>query len=94
MALDVHAEDVRRPGDGLIRGAYQLDAAGLAAAADLHLGLDDRLAAQPLGRLAGRLRRVDDFTGQHRYTVLGEEVPRLVLEQVHARPSLVFSESP
>ncbi len=70
-------------------GGGQLDATGLAAPADLHLGLDDGLAAQPLGRLAGRLRRVDDFTGQHRYTVLGEEVPRLVLEQVHARPSLI-----
>lgn len=90
VALDVHAEDVRRPGDGLVRGGGQLHAAGLAAAADLHLRLDDRLAAQPLGGLASRLRRVDDFTGQHRYTVLGEEVPRLVLEQVHARPSLVF----
>src|SRR5690606_40619988 len=72
VALDVHAEDVRRAGDGLVRGGGELDAAGLASTTDLHLGLDDRLAAQTLGDLARRLRRVDDFTGQHRYTVLGE----------------------
>ncbi|AGS71326.1 putative hydrolase [Streptomyces collinus Tu 365] len=88
VALDVHAEDVRRTGDGLVRGGGQLDATGLAAATDLHLRLDDGLAAEPLGDRARRLRRVDDFTGQHRYIVLGEEVPRLVLEQVHALPSL------
>lgn len=88
VALDVHPEDVRRAGDGLVRRGGQLHATGLAAATDLHLGLDDGLAAQTLGDLARRLRRVDDFTGQHRYIVLGEEVPRLVLEQVHALPSL------
>ncbi|GAA4952946.1 hypothetical protein GCM10023238_19140 [Streptomyces heliomycini] len=74
--------------DRLVGGGGELDAAGLATAADLHLGLDDGLATETLGGCAGRLRRVDDFTGQHRYIVLGEEVPRLVLEQVHALPSL------
>ena len=72
---------------GVVRVGGQLHAAGLAAAAGLDLRLDDRAAAESLGHLARRLRRVDDFTGQHRYAVLGEEVPRLVLEQVHARPS-------
>ncbi len=88
VALDVHAEDVGRVLDRLVGGRRQLHAAGLATAADLHLGLDDGLATEALGGCAGRLRRVDDFTGQHRYIVLGEEVPRLVLEQVHALPSL------
>ena len=41
VALDVHAEDVAGvlADLGLVVG--ELDAAGLAAAADLHLGLDD-----------------------------------------------------
>ena len=42
VALDVHAEDVGRPGLRLVGVRGQLDAAGLAAAADLHLRLDDR----------------------------------------------------
>ena len=56
-ALDVHAQD--RPGHGLGFGGVpgQLDATGLAATADQHLGLDDDLLGagreEMLGRRAG-----------------------------------------
>jgi hypothetical protein len=52
VAADVHAQDPLGLLAGLGRVLGQLDAAGLAAAADLHLGLDHHRAAD-LGR--GRL---------------------------------------
>ena len=48
VALDVHAEDLLGLGLGLVRVVGELHAARLAAAADLHLGLDHH------ARLAGR----------------------------------------
>ena len=41
QALDLHAQDVGRVLEGLVGGLGELDAAGLAAAARLDLGLDD-----------------------------------------------------
>jgi hypothetical protein len=41
VALDVHAEDVAGVLAHLVGVVGELDAAGLAAAADLHLGLHD-----------------------------------------------------
>ena len=48
VALDVHPEDVPGVGAHLVGVVGELDAAGLAAAADLHLRLDD-------DRIAGRV---------------------------------------
>ena len=57
VALDVHAEDVGRRGPRASSASVgQLDAAGLAPAADLDLGLDDDPAAEALGDRAGLLR--------------------------------------
>ena len=76
---------------GLVGGRGQLHAAGLAAAAGLDLGLDDGTPppVAPICSAAARASSgvVGDVAGQHRYTVLREEVPRLVLEQVHECPS-------
>ena len=54
--LDLHPEDVRRVLEGLVGGLGELDAAGLAAAAGLDLGLDDAEAVL-LGGGPGLLRR-------------------------------------
>ena len=76
-ALDVHAED--RPGDRLrLRGVRgELHAAGLAAPADEHLGLDDdRVGAQGESPLRGRPclgRRPGDFPGGDRQALGHEE---------------------
>src|SRR5690606_26633797 len=87
VALDVHAEDLGGPLAGLLGGAGDLDAARLAAATGLHLGLDDDHAAVGGEQLAGRGLRLlgggDDDAAQHGDTVLLEDVTRLVLEQVH-----------
>ncbi len=49
VALDVQAEDRLGLGAGVGGVVGELDAAGLAAAAGLHLGLDDDLGAEALG---------------------------------------------
>ena len=57
-ALDVHAQDGFGVGFGFFGRARELDAAGLAAAADEHLGLDDhgrRAATEVGGRLLAGL---------------------------------------
>ena len=72
---------------GLVGGLGDLDAAGLAAAADLDLGLDDghaaALGADLLGGRAGLLRGGGDGAGEHRHAVLLEHVSGLVFEQIH-----------
>src|SRR3954454_11349849 len=88
VALDVHAEDVRGAGGGLVGAVRELHAAGLATASGLDLRLDDdRAAAQPLGARAGLLRRLRDRRLEHGDPVLGEQVACLVLEQVHGASS-------
>ena len=84
VALDVHAEDVPGVGAHLVGVVGELDPAGLAAPADLHLGLDDH-------RIAGRVGRGDRFvdgvgraTWADRDVVAGEVLLALVLEQIHA----------
>jgi hypothetical protein len=49
VALDVHAEDVAGVLAHLVGVVGQLDAAGLAAAADLDLGLDHHRVADAVG---------------------------------------------
>ena len=65
MPADVHAQDRLGVGLGFLGRRGELDPAGLAAAADEHLGLDDDLAAQLLGRRAGFLGRRREATLRH-----------------------------
>ena len=87
VALDVHAEDLARLGDGVLRVVGELHAAGLAAATRLDLRLDDDPATLGLGRGRGLLGRGDHGADRDRYAVLGEELLRLVLHQIHGDPS-------
>ena len=61
----------------------QLHAAGLAAAADLDLRLDDDRVTDLLGSGLGVGSALDGLAECHRHVMLGEELLRLVLHQVH-----------
>ena len=93
VALDVHAEDLLTRRSRLVGRLRDLDAAGLAAAAGLHLRLDHDDAAalrtDLLGRRTDRLGGVGHDPGEHGNPVRLEHVPRLVLEQVHASRPIV-----
>ena len=62
-----------------------LDAAGLAAAADLHLRLDDAGVADLVGGVDGVVDRSGGLTRGDGNAVAGEELLALVLEKVHER---------
>ena len=82
-AADVHAEDRLGVGPRLVAVLRHLDAAGLAAPADLHLCLDDDRIADPVGHV----ERLVDGRGVpaagHRDPVAGEELLALIFEKVH-----------
>ena len=86
VVLDVHAEDVPGTPLGLVHAVGQLDPAGLAPAADLHLCLDHHPAAESLGDRAGLFRSLRNPAVQHRQPVPGEQLTPLVLVQVHLEP--------
>ena len=80
VTLDVHAQDVGRVQSGLGGVVGQLDAAGLAAPADLHLGLDHDRVPGGIGlgdRLVDRRR---DTARRHGDVVAGEVLLALILE--------------
>ena len=80
MAADVHAEDVRRVLLGLHAVLGHLDAAGLAAAADLHLRLDDAGVADLVGRRDGLLDGGGRSAGGDGHSMAGEQLLALVFE--------------
>jgi len=88
VAANVHAEDVARvlANRGLVRG--ELDAAGLAAAADQDLRLDDDRVADIGRRSDGLLDGVSHLSRRHAQSVAGEQLLALVLQQVHAAAGL------
>ncbi len=88
VPLDVHPQHVPGLGLGPGRVVGEFHTTGLPAAAGLHLRLDDDPTADRLCGRTGLLRRRGHRPTQHRYAVLGEQVPRLVLEQVHGIPSV------
>ena len=67
----------------LVDVARQLDATGLAPAADQHLRLDHHRVAELLGRGDGLVDREGDVAGRDRDAVAREELLALVLEEVH-----------
>ena len=66
----------------------ELDAAGLAAAADQHLRLDDDRVADLAGGAHGVVDGRDGLTGGHPQSVAGEQLLALVLQQVHCGAGL------
>ena len=79
-------------GPGLIGGAGELAVAGLAAAAGLDLGLDDhQLASRVKEGLRGAARLLGGRghgAVEHGDAVLAEQVPGLVLVEIHAADPL------
>ena len=75
-----------------VRG--ELDPAGLAAAADLHLRLDDDGVAEPLGDLGRLLGVVRIAALGDRDPVAREQLLALVLEQVHTRRGTLLKRLP
>ena len=70
-----------------VEGLGQLDAAGLAAAARVDLGLDHpEVAADGLGRVDGLFRRARYAPGRHRDAVVGKQLLGLVFVEIHASP--------
>jgi hypothetical protein len=88
VALDVEPEDVAGVLAGLVGVVGQLHAARLAAATDLHLGLDDDRVADAVGDRDGvvdvcRFAALSVGTVGHGNAVLRKELLALILEQVH-----------
>ncbi len=83
MALDVHPENVAGVLAHLVGVGGELDATGLPAAADLHLGLDDDGVAGGVGSGDRLVDRVGRATGADRDVVAGEVLLPLVFEQIH-----------
>ena len=79
-AADVHADDVRGVLLGLVAVLGDLDAAGLAAAADLHLRLDHARVADLLGGRDGLADRGRGLARGDRDTVASEQLLALVFE--------------
>src|SRR5690606_1165180 len=68
----------------LVEGAGELDAAGLAAATGMDLGLDHpEVAGNGLGRIDRFFGRAGDAPGGHRDAVIGEQLLGLVFVEVH-----------
>ena len=84
VALDVHAEDVPGVGADLVGVVGELDAARLAAPADLHLRLDDDRVPGGLGGCDRLVDGVGDVAGADRDVEAGEVLLALVLEEIHA----------
>ncbi len=68
---------------GLVAAVGQLDAAGLAPAAHLHLGLDHDGEAEPLGGGHGVVDRLDGLAGGDRYAEARQQLLALILEEIH-----------
>ena len=88
QATDIHAQNRSGVLLGLDTVRRHLDAAGLAATADLDLGLDHTRVADVVGRVGGLLDTHRVTAGGDRHAVAREQLLSLVLEQIHRRPAL------
>ena len=86
VGVQTTAEHLRRRIRSRLGAVHQLDAAGLAAATGMNLGLDHPLgtadAASGIGRFS---RRGGDVTGRDRDAVARKELLGLIFVQVHRR---------
>ncbi|CNI07156.1 Uncharacterised protein [Mycobacterium tuberculosis] len=87
VALDVHAENCLSVLVSFFGGLCELNAASLTAAAGLNLSLNDGKTANFLSCCLCFFRGGRNNALEHGYTVLCEELARLVFEKVHRCPS-------
>ena len=85
VPTDVHAEDRRGVGPGLLGVPRQFDPTGLAPAPDLYLGLHHHRVAEPFSELNDFVRGGGDASGRDGDTKTGEVLLALVFEEVHSR---------
>jgi hypothetical protein len=78
-----HSQDLIRQRDRLVRVVGQLDAAALAAAAGVDLGLHYHPAAELFGRRPCRLGLGDDDAARHRDPVAGQHLFALIFVDLH-----------
>ena len=83
VPLDVQPEDVLGARLGVLGVVGELHATGLAAAAHLHLRLDDDGLPDLAGDRLRLLGRLGDAAGEHGDAVRGQQVTGLVLEEIH-----------
>ena len=83
VALDVHPKDLAGLGLGIGGVVGDLDAPGLAAPSDLHLGLDCDPPADLLGRRPRRLGGLGDVAVGDGDPLTREELLALVLVEIH-----------
>ncbi len=83
VPLDVEAQDVLGPRPGVLGAVGELHAAGLAAAAGLHLRLDHDGRGDLPGDGFRLLGGLGDPAGKHGNAVRGQHVTGLVLEEIH-----------
>lgn len=70
---------------GLFLATNQLDAAGLAATAGMHLGLHHPgVAANLVAGFGGLLRSIDCIAPGHRQSILGKQLLTLIFVKIHA----------
>ena len=81
-ALDEHAQDGIGVPFGVFQASGHLDAAGLAATADQHLGLDHHGRTQAYGDVAHLSWGGRHFALGHRDAVLGEDTFGLIFVQI------------
>ena len=87
MTLDIHTKNLLSVLVCLVRVFSELHTAGLTAATGLNLSLNDGQAADFLSCCLCFFGSGRNNTLEHGYTVLCEEIARLVFEKVHRCPS-------
>src|SRR5262249_45586875 len=86
-ALDIHPEDSVGRRASLLWGVAKLDAAGLAAATDIHLGLDDNRLAELASDGLSLLRRGGDLARLDRNAVSAQDLLRLIFMDLQGQNS-------
>ncbi len=89
MTLDVHPQDGGGLGGGVSRTVSDLHSAGLAPAAGLDLRFDDDAPTEIGGDGARLVGGRGDLAGRHGDAVIGEQLLRLIFEEIHSPSSRI-----
>ena len=93
MAVDVEPKDLLRLLLGVVGLVGEFDPSCLATSAGQHLGLDNDLTAQLLGRLAGLCRGQGESPLRRRDPEAAKELLALVFVEIHRRRTLTAAVS-